>query len=90
VCFAPASVLAQDVGGILEASSFLAKNAPLDLTRLALQVAIISMLVNMVLIFAAFRIAAVWLRKPCLLTGEDGKRVLRSAVFEAVHQEKGK
>lgn len=78
---APAS--AQDVGDIVAASKALAEGAPLELTRLAMQVAIVSMLINVTLIFAAFRIAFVWLRKPCLLTGEQAHAILREAVRQA-------
>ena len=80
------SVQAQDVGGIVAASKAFAEGAPLEITRLSLQIAGMAMLINLVLVFAAFRLAAVWLRKPCLLGTEQAGAIIREEMRDAVRE----
>ena len=61
---------------LAKASGEIAAALPADLTRLALQVAIVSMLVNAVLIFAFWKVQMANANKPCLAGSETGLALL--------------
>lgn len=77
----PSTAAAQGVGeavGLARAAGEIAKAAPTDLTRLALQVAIVSMLVNAALIFAFYKVVLRFGEKPCIASSETGLALLES------------
>jgi len=74
----------QGVGEILGTSEAIAAGLSTDVTRLALQVAAISMALNLVLFLAHIRIMAVMLAKPCLMPGQIAAGILRDAAREVV------
>ena len=77
----PAQVQAQGVGeavALARAAGEIAQAAPNDLTRLALQVAIVSMLVNAVLIFAFWKVQMANANKPCVAGSETSLALLES------------
>jgi hypothetical protein len=74
----------QGVGEILGTSEAIAENLSTDVTRLALQVAAISMSLNLVLFLAHIRIMAVMLAKPCMMPGQIAAGILRDAAREVV------
>jgi len=78
------SAPSQGVGEILGTSEAIAAGLSTDVTRLALQVAAISMALNLVLFLAHIKIMAVMLAKPCLMPGQIAAGILRDAAREVV------
>ncbi len=72
----------QGIGEIMGASEQIAASLSTDVTRLALQVAAISMALNVVLFLAHIKIQMLQLSKPCLIPGQIAAGVLRDAVRE--------
>jgi hypothetical protein len=82
----PAHVQAQGVGeavALARAAGEIAQAAPNDLTRLALQVAIVSMLVNATLIFAFWKVQLANANKPCIMSGAMGQDILSNWFYRA-------
>ncbi len=63
---------------LVRAAGEIAQAAPNDLTRLALQVAIVSMLVNAALIFAFWKVQMANANKPCVAGSETGLALMES------------
>ena len=82
----PAQVQAQGVGeavALARAAGEIAQAAPNDLTRLALQVAIVSMLVNAALVFAFWKVQMANANKPCIMSGATGQDILSNWFYRA-------
>ena len=79
---------------IITASKALAEAAPLDITRLALQTAIVAMILLAASVATFFRIWQVQANKPCQLTGPVTHAIIADvvtkAIVEAVRDAKGK
>jgi hypothetical protein len=75
---------AQGVGDIQGASDKLADVAAKDVTRLAMQVAIVLALINAAMVAAMFKLAVKAVAKPCLMHRDDGVAVMQAAVDRAV------
>ena len=54
-----------------------AEMAALDVTRLALQVAVLSIVANIILVGIVLRLATKWAQKPCILEQSDVKAALQ-------------
>ena len=67
-----------EVAALAKATGEIANALPTDVTRLALQVAIVSMLVNAALIFAFWKVVARFGTKPCIMSGESGQAIVSS------------
>ena len=77
----PEAAGAQGVGelvAVAKATGEIANTLPTDLTRLALQVAIVSMLVNAALIFAFWKVQMANANKPCVAGSETSLALLES------------
>lgn len=61
----------------------MAEFMPLDITRLALQVAIVSILINLILIFAFWKAQMADASKPCLMSGKIGEDVISNWCYRA-------
>jgi outer membrane murein-binding lipoprotein Lpp len=72
----------QGITEIMGASEQIADSLSTDVTRLALQVAALSMALNVVLFLAHIKIQMLQLSKPCLIPGQIAAGVLRDAVRE--------
>lgn len=70
-----------------QAAISLAGDLPADVTRLALTVAMASILVNLVLVAAMIALVQRAASKPCLLFRDDGLAILGSAVDKAVRRQ---
>jgi ABC-type molybdate transport system permease subunit len=75
-----------EMAAMAKATGEIANALPTDLTRLALQVAIVSMLVNAGLIFAFYRAMSKFGEKPCIMGGETGQAVLGNFCYRAFKQ----
>jgi len=77
----PEAAGAQGIGelvAVAKTTEEIANTLPTDVTRLALQVAVVSMLVNAVLIFAFYKVVAKFGAKPCIMSGESGQAIVSS------------
>lgn len=77
----PEAAGAQGIGelvAVAKTTEEIANTLPTDVTRLALQVAVVSMLVNAVLIFAFYKVVARFGTKPCIMSGEPGQAIVSS------------
>ena len=77
----PEAAGAQGIGelvAVAKTTEEIANTLPTDVTRLALQVAVVSMLVNAVLIFAFYKVVAKFGGKPCIMSGEPGQAIVSS------------
>ena len=63
-------------GELIDVSGDIASAAALDVTRLALQVAILSVIGNIVLVGVVLRLATRWAQKPCVLERSDVVKAL--------------
>jgi hypothetical protein len=73
----------EDAVAIVEATGKMAEFMPLDITRLALQVAIVSILINLILIFAFWKAQMADASKPCLMSGKIGEDVISNWCYRA-------
>lgn len=80
-----------EMAALVKATGEIANALPTDVTRLALQVAIVSMLVNAVLIFAFYRAMSKFGEKPCLMGNQAGQAVITDFTYRAFKEglEKG-
>ncbi len=77
----PEAAGAQGIGDLVavaKTTEEIANTLPTDVTRLALQVAIVSMLVNAALIFAFWKVQMANANKPCVVGSETGLALLES------------
>jgi hypothetical protein len=80
------TVQAQTLPQILGAADKLSDAASRDVTKLALQVAIVLALVNAATAAAMFRLAIKAVSKPCLMHTKDGHAIMREAARTAMHK----
>ena len=77
----PEAAGAQGIGELVtiaKTTEEIANTLPTDVTRLALQVAVVSMLVNAVLIFAFWKVQMANANKPCVAGSETSLALLES------------
>lgn len=82
----PGALMAQDpstASAILSASAQLADSLPRDIVRLALQVAISSILALVVVIGAGYKLLTKMAAKPCMMSTEDGHAIMRDKLYMA-------
>jgi hypothetical protein len=72
-----------EVAALAKATGEITNALPTDVTRLALQVAIVSMLVNAVLIFAFWKVQMANANKPCMMSGAMGQDILSNWFYRA-------
>jgi hypothetical protein len=68
---------------VLRASSELAEALPTDVVRLALMSSIVSQVCLMAFVFASQRTTRLLLQRPCMLSGQAGRGVMREALHDA-------
>lgn len=82
----PGALMAQEpatASAILSASAQLADSLPRDIVRLALQVAISSILALVVVIGAGYKLLTKMAAKPCMMNTEDGHAIMRDKLYKA-------
>lgn len=82
----PGALMAQEpatASAILSASAQLADSLPRDIVRLALQVAISSILALVVVIGAGYKLLTKMAAKPCMMNTEDGHAIMRDKFYMA-------
>lgn len=72
-----------EMAAMAKATGAIANDLPTDVTRLALQVAIVSMLVNAALIFAFWKVQMANANKPCIMSGATGQDILSNWFYRA-------
>lgn len=77
---------ASSAGAILDASAKIADSMPTDVTRLALQVAIVAIIALLLSYIAFFRLLELQHKKPCMMDRDDGRAVMDSKMQQAVNR----